>query len=171
MKQFILFCFFLLVINVDFAQSNIGVVDSQKVLDTMPSRKLGVAEIQIVQKDAILEMTEMDSVLQTYYTELERWRSPCFPIEPIRDSPEHKIRDYTYRMQAREQELDSILIKLTVDLNKRSLEIVNQAIEIVGNRLKLNVVLDKSQTLYSSSDLDITNLVIQEMLKLDVLPK
>ncbi len=147
------------------AAQKIGHVDSQKVLDTLPSRRAAITEISMLQDMGVREMTEMDSTLQTYYMEYEKNKNVWSAL--VRESYENKIRNYTMRMQEREQQIDGQLNQLSAALNQKSLDIVKKAVTTVSDLKKLNYVIDQSVLLYNSGGTDITADVIKEALILD----
>ena len=53
------------------------------------------------------------------------------------------------------------------ELNTPILGMVQQAVKIVAERLKIDYVIDESVTLYFESGTDITKDVINELLKMD----
>lgn len=151
------------------AQTKMGHVNSQKVLDTIPSRRAAIAEIGFIEQSGIKELTVMDSTLQAkiaYYTANEKGWS-----ELVRQSEARKIQELQARIQSTEQSVDRELQALSADLNKKSLEIVKKAVNTVSAAKKLNYVIDESVLLYNSGGIDITNEVIIEVLKLDAANK
>lgn len=151
------------------AAQKIGHVNSQKVLDTLPSRRAAITEISMLQDMGVREMTEMDSTLQTYYMEYEKNKSVWSAL--VRESYENKIRNYTMRMQEREQQIDGQLNQLSSALNQKSLDVVKKAVSTVSELKKLNYIIDESVLLYNSGGTDITPDVIKEALKLDAANK
>jgi len=151
------------------AAQKIGHVNSNKVLDTLPSRRAAISEISMLQDMGLREMSEMDSTLQSYYMDYEKNKNTWSPL--VRESQENKIRNYTMRMQEREQQIDGQLNQLSSALNQKSLDLVKKAVTTVSELKKLNYVIDESVLLYNSGGTDITPDVIKEALRLDALNK
>ena len=148
------------------AQSKMGHVNSQKVLDTIPSRKKAIQEIGLIEQNGVKELTDMDSTLQTmiaFYQSHPEWS------DLVKRSYEGQIRDLQTRIQTREQSIDRDLQMLSADLNKKTLEMVKKAVNTVSTTKKLNYVIDESVLLFNSGGTDITNEVITEVLRLDAI--
>jgi outer membrane protein len=146
------------------AQSKFGHVDSQKVLDTMPSRKAAIKDIQLIEAMGMKELRDLDSAMQVevgiYQKNVNSW-SPV-----VKAATEQKIQGMQQRFSAREQEIDGQLQQMSADMNNKILDKVKKAVDIVAKKKGLNYVIDISSTLYASG-VDVTNEVIVEILKLD----
>lgn len=146
------------------AQTKMGHVNSQKVLDTIPSRVKAIKEISIIEQNGIKELTGMDSTLNAmaiYYQQHPEWSAL------VKQSYENQMRELQARIQGREQSIDRELQILSADINKRSLDMVKKAVNTVSTAKKLNYVIDESVLLYNTGGIDITPEVITEVLKLD----
>ncbi len=147
------------------AQVKIGHIDSQKILDTMPSRKQAMTELQKFQADGFRELREMDSALQVAYTKYEAERAQ-YP--PARDKIEqNKLVAAQQRLQERQQSLEEEIQIYSQELNKPILDRIKQAVEIVAQRKKLNYIVDESSLMYADPTLDCTMEVIAEVMKLE----
>ncbi len=163
-KLFFALALAIISISSSFAQSKVGHVNSQKILDTIPSRRAAIAEIGIIEQNGVKELTGMDSTLNgmiEYYQKHPEWSAL------VKQSYEGQIRDLQSRIQAREQSIDRDLQALSADVNKKSLEKVKAAVNNVSKLKKLNYVIDESVLLFYADGVDITNEVITEVLKLD----
>ena len=167
-KLFFALALAIISVSGSFAQSKVGHVNSQKVLDTIPSRRAAIAEIGQVEQMGIKELTEMDSTLnakvQFYEAHKGEWS------ELVRKNQENQLRDLQARIQAREQAIDRDLQIASAEVNKKSLEKVKAAVNTVSKLKKLNYVIDESVLLFYADGIDITNEVITEVLKLDKQP-
>lgn len=146
------------------AQSKMGHVDSQKVLDTIPSRRAAIAEISIIEQNGVKELTGMDSSLNAmveYYQKHPEWS------QLVKQSYENQMRELQARISTREQSIDRELQMYSADVNKKSLEMVKAAVNTVSKLRKLNYVIDQSVLLYNAGGEDITADVINEVLKAD----
>lgn len=148
------------------AQTKMGHVDSQKVLDTIPSRRAAIAEIGIIEQNGVKELTGMDSTLNSmveYYQKHPEWS------QLVKQSYENQMRELQARISAREQNIDRELQMLSAEVNKKSLETVKTAVSNVSKVRKLTYVIDKSVLLYYDGGEDITADVLKEVLKLDAI--
>ena len=146
------------------AQSKFGHLNSQKVLDTMPSRKTAIKDIQLIEAMGMKELRDLDSAIQVevgiYQKNVNTW-SPV-----VKAATEQKITGMQQRLEGRQQEIDNQLQQMSADMNNKILDKVKKAVDIVAKKKGLNYVIDESSTLFASGT-DITNEVITEVLKLD----
>lgn len=148
-----------------FAQTKVGHINSQKVLDTIPSRKAAINEVVQIEAIGIKELRDMDSTLQVMYANYQAKKDTWSPL--VRQAEEQRIQNYQARMQEREQQLDGQLNQLTAEINKKYIDMLKGAVKTVSALKKLNYVIDESVTLYSEGGVDITPDVIKEVMVLD----
>jgi len=146
------------------AQTKMAHVNSQTLLDTIPSRKKAIAEIQDLSARADQELKEMEANLEKEYNAY-LLRKPG-QTATMNAYDEGRLSKMQNDMQYREQEINNILQKMSQDLNVEILASVTEAVEIVAKRKALNYIVDKSSTLYAGGT-DVTNEVIPELLKID----
>ena len=148
------------------AQSKVAHVDSQKLLDTMPSRQQAVVQLEEIQKSGFAELAEMQKAFETAYKIFIEKEKDMPPM--IKENEQNKLGRMQQNFEARQTELDQELKTYSEQLNKPILDRVQKAIEIVAERKKLSYVLDQNQmTMYYKGGMDITNEVITELLILD----
>lgn len=147
------------------AQTKVGHVNSQKVLDTIPSRQAAMRDIEQLQNMGIKELTEMDSLLNVKGRQYELHQAE-WP-ELTRKNQENAIRDLQARIQAREQAIDRDIQIAGNEANRKALEQVKTAVATISKLKKLNYVIDESVLLYYADGVDITNEVIAEVIRLD----
>lgn len=171
MKQLIkiaLFIYFILPGTFAFSQVKIAHVDTQKLFDTLPSRKQAANEIQELNKWGLAELTEMDQQLEKAYNDyLLRKNSQTAQINQY---DENRLQKMQEAAQKREQEINSLLQQMTGTMNEKTLKLVKEAIANIAAKKGLTYVLDQAATLYANG-MDITNEVIAELLRLDALAK
>jgi len=147
------------------AQTKIAHVNSQKLLDTMPSRKFAMQQLQQFEAAGTAELQEMDADLQATYKKYMADQANLTPV--MRQYEEDKLQKKQGAMQQREQELQQQITGLSNELNAPILKRVQKAVEIVSERKKLNYVIDETVTLYFKGGVDLTNEVMIELLRLD----
>lgn len=152
-----------------FAQVKIGHVDSQKLLDTLPSRDLAIKKLDSMKTAGMQELQLMDSDFQKAYQDYMTNQASKSPAE--RQIIEGRLMQKQQMLEATQASLEEGLAIMSEELNKPILDRVEKAIEIVADRKKLNYVIDVSATLYSKGGIDITNEVIVELLLLDAAAK
>lgn len=163
MKKIGVLVILLFSIGFSFAQS-FAHVDSQRILDTMPSRKKAMDELANFETRAMKEMEEAQNKFNLEYTDFQNNANTMSAT--ARRFEEDRLNKKYQEMQARGQELDQQMNILANDLNAPILERVQKAIENVAKTEKLDYVLDKTVLLYSNGK-DLTDKVIIEVMKLE----
>ena len=164
MKNVLLGLFVALGLNT-FAQSKIAHVDSQKLLDTLPSRKLAIKKLDSLKTAGMQELQVMDADFQKAYQVYMTNKDKMSEVE--RQIQESKLMQKQQMLEATQTSLEEGLQLMSEELNAPILDRVQKSIEIVSERKKLNYVIDVSATMYSKGGVDITNEVIVELLILD----
>ena len=152
-----------------FAQTKIGHVDSQKLLDTLPSRKDAIRKIDSMKTAGMDELRIMDADFQKAYQDYITNQANKSPAE--RQIIEGRLMQKQQMLEATQASLEEGLQIVSEELNKPILDRVQKSIDIVADRKKLNYVLDVSATMYSKGGIDITSEVIVELLLLDAAAK
>lgn len=146
------------------AQSKIAHVNSQKLLDTMPSRKKGIEEITFIEKKGIEELTEMDAAVKKAYEEYAKL--PAGTAQSVVQYSQDRVSKLQQALETRNAELEQQMQDLSQKLNVQVIASVKEAVDIVARKKGLNYVIDETSALYVSGA-DITNEVIVELLKID----
>ena len=165
MKKTLSLVALLFVTNLAISQSKVAHVNSQSLLDTMPSRDLALKEIKEIEDEFKLELNGMYEEYEKTRAKLEGERATLSPT--IIKSREANLMNLGQRIQEREQTVQNELQVRAQELNQPIFDRVKQAVDIVAERKKLNYVIDASNMLYSKGGMDITGEVIIELLKLD----
>jgi outer membrane protein len=165
MKKIVLALVVMFSIGSVMAQQKIGHVNSQKLLDTLPSRKAAIEQLRLFEENGIQELQEMEADFNKQIAVYEKNRPTMSPV--IIKIEEEKLMKKQQALQEREQSLNAEMQAVSQELNKPILERVQKAVEIVSDRKKLSYVIDESTTLYFKGGMDITAEVILELLRLD----
>jgi outer membrane protein len=147
------------------AQIKIGFVDSQKLLDTMPSRKAALEKYMAHEKELADEFNTMKTDLEKAYADYQAKQGDMTPV--LRQSAEKKIMDKERQLQERQQSIQLELQAFSDELNEPILDRIQKAISIVSERQKLSMVVDVSTTLYHAPEMEVTSLVGIELMKLE----
>lgn len=147
------------------AQTKIGHVDSQKLLDTLQSRKDAIRKLDSMKTAGVEELKIMDADFQKAYQDYMTNQASKSPAE--RQIIEGRLMQKQQMLEATQASLEEGLQIVSEELNKPILDRVQKSIDIVADRKKLNYVLDVSATMYSKGGIDITGEVITELLLLD----
>lgn len=164
MKKFVVILLIAIVsVGTAFSQNSIAHLNSQRVLDTMPSRKAALKEVENFETRAIQELQETQQKLQKEFAILQQDKT----MSPTaRKFEEDRLNKKAQEFQQRQQELDQQIQILSQELNQPILERLKKAVEVVSKAEKIDYVIDESSLLYSKGR-DITNKVIIEVLKLE----
>ena len=146
-------------------QMKVGHVNSQELLDTLPSRKKAMQELKNFENDGVAELTELKADLEKAYKKYEQNEKSWSPV--ILEIEQKKIMEKEQRMQSRQTSLQKEMQIYGQELNAPILERIQKSVEIVAERKKLNYVIDESVTLYFKGGIDITKEVLAELLRLD----
>jgi outer membrane protein len=151
--------------SLTWAQSKVAHVNSQKLLDTLPSRRDALKKLQDFEANGIKELQEMEADFNKSLAEYEKKAPDLTPM--LKKIEEEKLMKKQQNLQERQESLQQEMQIYSQELNKPILERVQKAVEIVSDRKKLNYVLDETVTLYFKGGMDITGEVLVELLKLD----
>lgn len=147
------------------AQSKVAHVNSQVILDTLPSRKVAIKKLQDFERNGIAELQEMEEDFNKAVAKYQKEQPNMTPI--LIKIEEEKLMKKQQALQDRENSLNAEMQAYSQELNGPILAKVQKAVEIVSERLKLNYVIDESVTLYFKGGMDITDQVIKELMILD----
>lgn len=148
-----------------FSQSKIGHVNSQKLLDTMQSRKIAMKKLDDFRTEGIKELQEMQKAAEAAYAKFIEKEKDMTPL--LKQMEQEKVMKKQQDIETRQGELEQQLQVYNEDLNKPILDRIQKAIEIVADRKKLSYVIDESAALYFKGGIDCTAEAIIEVLKLD----
>jgi len=148
-----------------FGQSKIGHVNSQKLLDTMQSRKIAMKKLDDFRAEGIKELQEMQKAFEAGYVKFESTSKDMSPV--LLKMEQDKLMKKQQDIEARQGELEQGLQVYNEELNKPILDRIQKAIEIVADRKKLSYVIDESAALYFKGGIDCTAEAVIEVLRLD----
>jgi len=147
------------------AQVKIGCVDSQRLLDTMPSRKVAIEKILDHEQQLINDLKNLQTEIQKMEKEYQEKVNDWTPV--LRQSFEKKLQDKYTHFQTSQQSSQEELQSYGEELNAPILERLKNAVKTVAEREKLSMVIDKESALYSANSMEITESVAVELLKLE----
>jgi len=161
----ILIAISLIIAASSFAQSKIGHVNSQNLLDTLESRKQAIKELDAYKLEGMKELQEMNKAFEAAYVIFQQKEKEYSPV--IVKMEQEKLGRKQQELESRQQELEKGLQIYNEELNKPILDRITKAIEIVADRKKMSYIIDESATLYSKGGIDCTAEVMIELLRLD----
>ncbi len=165
MKKFLLAIALVLGAGSSMAQSKVAHVNSQTLLDTLPSRKVAIVKLQEFESNGVKELQEMEADFNAAVAKYQAGAADMSPV--IVKIEEEKLMKKQQALQEREQSLNAEMQAYSEELNTPILGMVQKAVKVVSERMKINYVIDESVTLYFGGGLDITDEVIVELLKMD----
>ena len=164
MKNILIAITFIISVS-SFAQTKIGHVNSQELLDTLESRKLAIKQLDDFKLEGMKELQEMNKAFEAAYIIFQQKEKDYSPV--LLKMEQEKLGRKQQELESRQQELEKGLQIYNEELNKPILDRITQAIEIVADRKKLSYIIDESATLYSKGGIDCNSEVMVELLKLD----
>ncbi|MFK7785757.1 MAG: OmpH family outer membrane protein [Crocinitomicaceae bacterium] len=148
------------------AQSKMAHLNSQEIMEAMPSYKAAVTKLQTFEKDGYEELQTMkadfDEALQKYQAEVQSGN--LTPV--LQQSKEQRLSKKEQDLMERQQSLQSEMQAYSQELNKPILETVEKAVKIVSDREGYQYVFDRT-TLMIANGPDITDDVIDEIIKIE----
>ncbi|MBU2019647.1 MAG: OmpH family outer membrane protein [Bacteroidetes bacterium] len=165
MRRLLLTLLVVLSAGASMAQQKFGHVNSQKLLDTLPSRKEAIKKLKDFEFAGTKELEEMQIDLEKAYAKYQKDQPTMSPV--IQQIEEEKLVRKQNALQEREQTLTRELQAVSQDLNTPILDRVQRSVKIVADRKKLSYVIDETVTLYFAGGIDLTAEVLIELLRLD----
>lgn len=147
------------------AQTKIGHINSTKLLDTLPSRKAAIKQLEEFGVVGEKQLLEDEAKLEAAYKKYMAERDKLSPL--MRQYEEERLQKMQAGLQSLEQELQQKMSIMSNELNEPILKRMQKAVETVAVRLKMNYIIDESQAIYSKGGVDLTKEVMTELLKLD----
>ncbi|NDB34249.1 MAG: OmpH family outer membrane protein [Flavobacteriia bacterium] len=164
MKKLIALCL-LLTATVVHGQMKFAHVNSQRLLDSLPSYKKAENDLKKFQDDGMAELSVLEKQINDAYVKLDGIKNDLTPT--MLKIEQEKIMGLEQRYQQTQNLLQQQLQTLANEYNQPILDRLQKAVEIVADRKKVNYVLDTSKLLYSKGGIDITAEVKAELLRLD----
>lgn len=171
MKQFLILITFLFIAQGEstvFSQKNAQTahVNTQTLMDTLPSRKKAIVEIQEVSKRSEAELVDLDKQLQEAYNKYMAVKKD--QSEQLNQYEESRLQKLQQDLQKRDEELNTLVQNMTLKMNDNTYKIIKEAVKTVAQKKGILYVLEEATTIYVGG-MDITNDVITELMRLDAL--
>ena len=147
------------------AQMKLAHVNSQRLLDSLPSYIKAESDLKKFQDDGVAELGVLEKQINDAYVKLDGIKNDLTPT--MLKIEQEKIMGMEQRYQQKQTLLQQQLQTLANEYNQPILDRLQKAVEIVADRKKVNYVLDTSKLLYSKAGMDITMEVKAELLRLD----
>ena len=147
------------------AQTKVAHINSQKLLDTLQSRKDAMSKLKKFEEEGVVELQEMNKSFEAAYIRYQQNEKDWSPV--IQKMEQEKLMKKQQALETRQQELEQQMQIYGQELNKPILELVQSAVNNVAESKKISYVLDETVTLYFQGGMDITNEVMSELLKLE----
>jgi len=147
------------------AQTKVAHINSQKLLDTLQSRKDAMSKLKKFEEEGVIELQEMNKSFEAAYIRYQQNEKDWSPV--IQKMEQEKLMKKQQALETRQQELEQQMQIYGQELNKPILELVQSAVNNVAESKKISYVLDETVTLYFQGGMDITNEVMAELLKLE----
>ncbi len=166
MKKLVLVAFVILGAGFASAQSKIAHVNTQEIMEAMPSYKEALNKMETFDKQANTELQTMQTDLdKTYQEAIKMIEIGVLTYEEQR-SKEQEVSQMQQDLQERTESLQTEGEAYSEELNQSILKKIEKAMKIVSDRVKYDYVFDVSKTMIHNGP-DITKQVITEILKLE----
>ena len=165
MKKLVLAFLVVLSSTALMAQMKIGHVNTQRLLDTMPSRKAAMVSLDKFQRDGFNELREMDSALNAAAQKLEATAPTLSPT--MLKIEQQKLYTKQQALQDRQASLEQEMQIYSEELNAPILDRIKKSVAIVAERKKLSYIIDETSVLYFDKAMDCTQEVMIELMKLE----
>jgi outer membrane protein len=147
------------------AQTKIATVNSQSLLDSLPSYQDAMAYLVEKDKEGARELQIMKETFQKDYEKFINGQADMPPV--VREHEEKKLMEADQAIQQKTQTLQTGLQELAQKMNEPILKKVQDAIKMVAETKKYDHVFDQSMLMYFNDAYDITEIVLVELLKMD----
>lgn len=165
MKKLLLALIVVVSAGAAMAQMKIGHVNSQQLLDTMPSRKMAMQKLADFEKEGMLELKTMEEDLNKAIAAYQTKMKDLSPV--MQQIEEEKLMKKQQALEDRQQSLQYEMQAYSNELNQPILNRLQEAVKRVAELKKLSYVIDESVTLYHEGGVSITSEVAAELLKLE----
>ena len=166
MKKLVLIAIVIMGAGFASAQSKIAHLNSQEIMEAMPSYKEAVTKLQKFEKDGYTELQTMkadfDEAVKVYTVKMNS--GSLSPM--LQQSEERKLAKKEQNLMERQQSLQTDMQAYSQELNQPILEKVELAVKTVSDNNSYDYVFDVS-TLMIHNGPDITKDVIAEIAKLE----
>lgn len=152
-------------VAVQTKELKIAYVNSQKLIDSLPSYLSAKKELERIRQEGSIELEEMYKAYQAALAVYEQKKPTLIPIQIKFE--EEKLMKREQDINTADQQLNEQLQAVAESLNKPIIDRVTQAIEIVCQRDKITYVLEEVQLLYYKGGTSIQDAVKVELFKLD----
>lgn len=166
MKKLLLIALVVMGAGFASAQSKMAHLNSQEIMEAMPSYKEAVTKLQTFEQEGYAELQAMkadfDKAVQEYQVKMQS--GSLSPV--LQQTNEQKLAKKEKDLMDRQQSLQTEMQAYSQELNQPILETVEKAVKTVSDRNKYDYVFDVS-TLMIHNGPDITKEVIEEIVKLE----
>jgi outer membrane protein len=166
MKKLVLIAIVIMGAGFASAQSKIAHLNSQEIMEAMPSYKEAVTKLQKFEKDGYTELQTMkadfDEAVQVYTVKMNS--GSLSPV--LQQGEEQRLAKKEQNLMERQQSLQTEMQAYSQELNQPILEKVELAVKTVSDNNSYDYVFDVS-TLMIHNGPDITKDVIAEIAKLE----
>jgi outer membrane protein len=128
------------------AQTKVAHINSQKLLDTLQSRKDAMTKLKQFEEEGVVELQEMNKSFEAAYIRYQQNEKDWSPV--IQKMEQEKLMKKQQALETRQQELEQQMQIYGQELNKPILELVQSAVNNVAESKKIQYVLDETVTLY-----------------------
>ena len=141
------------------AAQKIGYIHTAKVLQSLPQAKVAMQKIQAEFKDRIDELKQLDATRTSKIEKLTRDHSlmAADEIEKLK----LEIQEQTSSLKIKKAGLDQAINRRQVEENQKMLNLVQDAIKVVAEKEKFDLILDSQALGYAKPEFDVSDKVLK----------
>ena len=143
-----------------FAKATVGVIDVQKVLDTVKDSKKAQEKLKKIAARMQAQFKQKQAKLQKDYQEVQKRLSLMAPQER-----QQKAKEFDQRLMALQKEAAQLTQQLEQEKAKLMKPILNKIKKVTAKVAKqkgLTLIIEKSATVFTDPAVEITDQVIKE---------
>lgn len=162
MKKLVLIIGVIMEVTLASAQSNIAHLNSQAIMETMPSYQDAVNKMKAFEQSGVSELQAMQKNFETAVQEYQTQVQSGSLTPTLQLNMEQLLARKEQDLMERQQGLQNEMQQYSSELNASVLEQLNKAIKTVSERLNYNYVFDVNTIIFYNGP-DITQEVIAEV--------
>lgn len=150
-------------LNASIAQTLVGYIDAEGVIQTMPDYKKGLVDVETVERQLQKDLATLDGEIKTYYTEVLK-KQQAGELSGL------QLQEADAKLKNMQADLEKKTLAARQELAKKQGEILkpvydrfNAALKKVAKANKCHYVADTKIFVYKGGGIDLTRLVMDDL--------
>jgi outer membrane protein len=145
------------------AQSKVGYIISDQILQDFPEAQAASKKLEGMRKEAMADLDSLQKEIQAKLADYQQKES--LMTEDAKKKTQKDLYDMDAKLKEITQKKSDALKKENETLMKPIIERMNAAIDLVAKEEGFSVILDKNVILYGEPQINITNKVLDIMMR------